>query len=146
MYRKDKKEEFYTKKSKEEGYPARSVYKLKEIDETFNLFKKGHRILDLGSAPGSWLLYLSEKAGFVLGIDEQEITPKRKNIFFIKKSILDEDILEALGQEKFDSVLADLSPKTTGIKSLDSGLSLELCQRAFFIAQKVLRPKGNFEQ
>ena len=57
------KENFYTKKAKEEGYPARSVYKLQEIDKKFRLLKAGDRVLDLGASPGSWLLYISQKIG-----------------------------------------------------------------------------------
>jgi 23S rRNA (uridine2552-2'-O)-methyltransferase len=148
MYRKNKKEEFYTKKAKEEGYPARSVYKLLQIDEEFGIIRKGDSVLDLGSAPGSWLLYVSKKIGKkgrVFGIDKEEIKiPGRDNIVFIKKSIEDEDIRDVLREEKFDSVIADLSPKTTGIKSVDSGRSLELTKRAFFIAKNVLKKRGNF--
>jgi len=152
MYRKNKKEEFYTIKARKEGYPARSVYKLLQIDEEFGIIKRGDNVLDLGSAPGSWLLYVSEKVdskGKVLGIDIEEIKiPKKDNIVFIKKSIGDEDIIEDiikfLGGRKFDSVIADLSPKTTGIKSVDSGRSLELTKRAFFIAKNVLKKRGSF--
>lgn len=148
MYRKDRKEEFYTKKAKEQGYPARSVFKLKEIDEQFCIINRGDRILDLGSAPGSWLLYIGEKVGekgFVLGFDTAEINiPARKNIVFIRKSIEDEDIIDFIGEDKFDSVVADLSPKTTGIKSVDADMSLDLTKRAFSIAKRVLRRKGNF--
>jgi len=77
MYRKDQKEEFYTKLARQEGYPARSVYKLKEINEKYRILRKGDKVLDLGAAPGSWLLYLSDvvgKSGRVVGIDiEQEM-------------------------------------------------------------------------
>jgi 23S rRNA (uridine2552-2'-O)-methyltransferase len=79
MYRKNKKEEFYTKKAKEEGYPARSVYKLLQIDEEFGIIRKGDSVLDLGSAPGSWLLYVSKKIGKkgrVFGIDKKALKTK----------------------------------------------------------------------
>ena len=54
------KPDFYTRKAKEEGYFARSVYKLQEIDEKFSLLKKGMRIVDLGCAPGSWCQFASK--------------------------------------------------------------------------------------
>ncbi|MBM4177540.1 50S rRNA methyltransferase, partial [Candidatus Gribaldobacteria bacterium] len=63
MKKEQSQNDFYTRKAKESGYPARSIFKLKEIDEKFKIFKKGDRVLDLGSAPGSWLLYLSAKVG-----------------------------------------------------------------------------------
>ncbi|OGZ25722.1 MAG: hypothetical protein A2W71_01945 [Candidatus Nealsonbacteria bacterium RIFCSPLOWO2_02_39_8] len=144
MFRKNLKNEFWTEKAKKEGYPARSVYKLKEIDEKFRLIKKGDKIFDLGCAPGSWLLYISERTGdegVVFGIDFDDIKIElAKNIFFEKKDVME----EILKEKNFDLVVSDLAPKTTGIKNVDSGKSLELCVRAFEIAKIVLMPSGNF--
>ena len=93
MYRKDRQNEFYTTLAKKEGFPARSIYKLKEIDEKYRIIKKGNRVLDLGCAPGSWLLYVSQKVGNkgkVIGVDIEEIKiPKKANIVFIKRSVFD---------------------------------------------------------
>ena len=52
------KPDFWSKKAFSEGYPARSVYKLKEMNEKFSLLKKNSTVLDLGSAPGSWTVFL----------------------------------------------------------------------------------------
>lgn len=146
MYRKDKKNEFYTALAKKEGYPARSVYKLKEIDEKYRILKKGDRVLDLGSAPGSWLLYISEKVGEkgkVVGVDAEELKILEKpNIVFIKKSIF--ELNESDLKDRFHVVVSDLSPKTSGIKSLDSGKSMELAEKSFEIAELVLLEGGNF--
>ncbi len=146
MYRKDRKEEFYTRLAKEEGYPARSVYKLKEIDEKYKIIKKGDRVLDLGSAPGSWLLYIAQKVGEkgkTVGIDIEDIkiVPK-PNILFIKKSVF--DLNESDFKEKFQVVVSDVLPKTSGVKSLDAGKSFEISEKAFEIAKMVLLPGGNF--
>lgn len=146
MYRKDRKEEFYTRLAGKEGYPARSVYKLKEIDEKYKIFKKGDRVLDLGCAPGSWLLYISQKIGIkgrVTGVDTEDVkTILNPNVLFIKKNIF--DLKNQDFKEKFQAVVSDLSPKTSGIKLLDAGKSLELAKTAFEIAKKVLLPGGNF--
>lgn len=146
MYRKDKKSEFFTIKAREEGYPARSVYKLQEIDKKYQLIKKGSRVLDLGCAPGSWLLYLSKKVGDtgrVKGFDIEDIKiPLQKNIIFIKKDVLaleNEDI-----KGKYDAVVSDLAPSTSGMRDTDAERSLELCQKAFEIASTVLSSGGNF--
>lgn len=148
MYRKDKKEEFYTQQAHKENYPARSIYKLKEIDERFKIIKRGDIVLDIGSAPGSWLLYVSKKIGergLVFGIDIQELKIEKKdNIIFLNKDIKDFDFLGYFKDKKFNLIIADLSPKTTGIKSIDSAMSLELAEMAFDIAQKTLKNKGNF--
>lgn len=146
MYRKDNQNEFYTRLAREQGYPARSVYKLKEIDEKYKLIRKGDRVLDLGCAPGSWLLYLGQKVGDkgrVVGFDIDDVKiPASANIVFVKKSVF--DLTEADFKNKFDVVVSDLSPNTSGIKLLDAGRSLEMAEKAFEITQKVLKPKGNF--
>lgn len=147
MYRKDKKEEFYTQKAREEKYPARSVYKLKEIDEKYKIFKKGDRVLDLGCSPGSWLKYISEKIGDngkIIGVDlaELNIIPA-KNIIFIQKSIFDLTD-DDLGNKKFQAVVSDMAPKTSGIKLADEALSFELAEEAWKIAKERLLPGGKF--
>jgi len=146
MYRKDRKNEFYTTLARKEGYPARSVYKLKEIDERYKIIRKGNRVLDLGSAPGSWLLYISQKVGDkgkVIGVDIEEIKiPQKTNIIFIKRSIF--DLKESDFKDKFETVVSDLSSKTSGVKFLDAGKSLELAEKAFEIVKSVLVPGGNF--
>jgi len=146
MFRPDKQNEFYTILAKKDGYPARSVYKLKEIDEKYKIFKKSDRVLDLGCSPGSWLLYISQKVGNqgkVIGIDLEEIKiPQKANIIFIKKSVF--DLKESGFKDKFETVVSDLSPKTSGVKLLDAAKSLELAERSFEIAKSVLLPHGNF--
>jgi 23S rRNA (uridine2552-2'-O)-methyltransferase len=148
MYRKDRKEEYFTRKAQEEGYPARSVYKLQEIDKQFEIINEGDSVLDLGAAPGSWLLYLSQKVGDrgqVIGFDVEDLNiQSRENITFYKKSVRDEDLLDLLKGKRFDAVVADMSPKTTGIKLIDCGVSLELDERAFEIVKAVLKENGNF--
>lgn len=147
MYRKDKKEEFYTQKAREEKYPARSVYKLKEIDEKYRIFKKGDRVLDLGCSPGSWLKYISEKVsenGKVIGVDLAELNITLvKNMIFIQKSVFDlmDDDLE---KKKFQVVVSDMAPKTSGIKLADEALSFELAEEAWKIAKERLLPGGKF--
>jgi len=147
MYRKDKKHEYYTIKARKEGYPARSVYKLKDIDEKFHFFKKEDVVLDLGASPGSWILYISEKIGDkgrVFGVDIQDIKINLpQNAVFVKKSILEIEN-DGFLNKKYNSVVADLSPNTTGIKSIDAGVSLELSEKAFEIAKKVLAKNGSF--
>jgi 23S rRNA (uridine2552-2'-O)-methyltransferase len=146
MYRKDQKHESYTMRARKEGYPARSIYKLKEIDEKYKIIEKGYFVLDLGCAPGSWLLYISEKVGDngkVIGVDREDlkILPKN-NIIFIKKSVFDFEGSDFKG--KFNAVVSDMAPNTSSDKSLDSGRSLELAERSLEIAKSVLIPGGNF--
>jgi 23S rRNA (uridine2552-2'-O)-methyltransferase len=137
----------YGIRAKEEGYPARSVYKLKEIQDKFKLIRPGQRIVDLGCHPGSWLRFCAESVGplgLVLGLDIKKPTiPISPNILFLQTDLLtvpDKDIQEWAGQA--DLVLSDLSPKTSGIKWLDHQRSLELNLRALEIGFLVLIKAG----
>jgi 23S rRNA (uridine2552-2'-O)-methyltransferase len=55
--------DYYRSRARAEGYVARAVYKLKEVDEKYHLIKPGQRVLDLGCSPGSWLQYIASRAG-----------------------------------------------------------------------------------
>lgn len=141
--------DFYTQKAKQENYPSRAVYKLKEIQQRFSIIKAGDKVLDLGASPGSWILYLSEKVGKkgrVIGIDRENlkiILPQ--NTVFIQKDIFDLDLLDMSEmQNEYDVVVSDLAPKTTGIKFKDAENSFILYQRALEIAKAVLVQGGNF--
>src|SRR3989344_2806810 len=129
MYRKDNKTEHYTQKANREGYSARSVYKLKDIDEKYRLFKKGDKVLDLGAAPGSWMQYIAIKVGergFVQGVDIQDIEIELKpNMRFLKKDMRELNSTH-FTKGKYDAVVSDAAPFTSGVPSLDAGRSFEL--------------------
>jgi 23S rRNA (uridine2552-2'-O)-methyltransferase len=134
-------------KAKEEGYPARSVYKLKEIQERYKLIRPGQRIVDLGCHPGSWLKFCSQTVGpegLVLGLDLKDPTiPKAPNISFLKADLLaipEKELTHWAGEA--DVVLSDLAPKTSGIKWLDHQRSLDLNLRALEVAALILKPGG----
>jgi len=141
----------YSERAKKERYPARSVFKLKEAQKKFRLIKKDDRVLDLGCSPGSWLLYAAElvgKRGRVVGIDLKEIRiklpPQAKtltaDIMTIDRAWFDE---QKLG-DRFNVVLSDMAPATSGNKGLDAARSFQLCQAALNIAEMVLKPGGSF--
>lgn len=139
--------DIYTVKAREEGYPARSVYKLKEIQKRHRILKKGMRVLDLGCAPGSWLLFASQcvgPKGRVVGVDLTPVTielPPHAQCIQHDVSTWDEQFLATIGG-KFDTVLSDMAPLTTGSKFVDAHRSLELCESALAISLHVLRTKG----
>ena len=142
-------DDYYTKLAQKEGYPARSVYKLKEIQEKFSLIKKGDHVLDLGCAPGSWLLYVSDLVGLkgrVYGIDlkELEISPPG-NAEVVVDDIysFNEDKIRAFPY-RFDVVVSDMAPNTIGNKNVDAVRSCVLCESALYMAQNLLKPGGNF--
>jgi len=139
-------QDHYTRRAKKERYPARSVYKLQEIQQKLSLIKKGHKILDLGCSPGSWLLYaakLTGENGRVIGVDLNPIhiqVPSQVQIITADVFSLD---VESLGND-FNLVLSDMAPATTGHKAVDGARSFNLCETALSIAQKVLLPGGHF--
>jgi 23S rRNA (uridine2552-2'-O)-methyltransferase len=139
-------QDHYTRLAKKERFPARSVYKLQEIQQKHQLIKKGSKILDLGCAPGSWLLLaakLTGEKGRVVGIDLKPVTvqiPAHAQTITADVANLD---VEALGH-KFNVVLSDMAPATTGHKEVDAARSYNLCETALGIAQSVLLPGGSF--
>ena len=139
MYRQNLKDEYYTRKSKQDHYPARSIYKLQGIDQKFGLIRKNDKILDLGCAPGSWLLYAAKK-GEVLGIDSVDL----KIVLPPSAKFIRHDVMSFTTDDKFNVIISDLSPNTSGDHFVDVANSIELCERCLEIAKNSLKKNGNF--
>ena len=141
--------DYYTTRARKEGFPARSVYKLEEIQRRFRILKRGNRVLDLGCYPGSWLLFASRAVGNegrVVGVDIMPVSLQLpQNAGFVQHDVLAwaESFLKAIGG-LFGTVLSDLGPPTTGSKFVDAQRSLELSESAFAIAAHVLEKGGDF--
>ena len=139
----------YSRQAKKDRYPARSVYKLKEIQSRYRLIRPGDKVLDLGCSPGSWLLYAAEIAGEkgkVIGIDLIPVTiglPPQASVHVGDVRALEDSLLEKLGQN-FNTVISDMAPSTTGIKGVDETRSLDLCTAALAVARRFLAPGGTF--
>ncbi len=140
-------QDHYFKKAKREGLAARSAYKLEEIDKRRRLLRPGARVLDLGSAPGSWLQYAASvigERGLLTGVDLQPITANlpsfvrciQGDVFQLSPADLDG------GAGQFDVILSDMAPKTTGIPSADAARSADLVDRVLTLSRELLRPKG----
>ncbi|NEQ51623.1 MAG: RlmE family RNA methyltransferase [Leptolyngbya sp. SIO3F4] len=136
----------YFKRAKEDGYVARSAYKLKELQQRYELVPRGGRVLDLGCAPGSWMQVEAEitgKSGVIVGVDLKpvEVSLKCKH-HTIKGDIneLDTDLLKELAGGDFDTVLSDIAPNTSGHG--DDLRSAHLCRAVLHIAEHTLRPGG----
>jgi 23S rRNA (uridine2552-2'-O)-methyltransferase len=154
------KPDYWSLKARKEGYPARSVYKLKEMDERFGLFKpiSGTRaactkVLDLGAAPGSWSLYtLRRTGGFLVAADLAPLSRQYDqglfggpNVSFIQGDITSEETKAAiLSQGPFTLVFSDAAPATTGNSSVDTLRSFALAEAALEYAEAALVPGGNF--
>jgi len=140
----------YFQRAKREGYLSRAVYKLIEIDRKYALLKKGMQVLDLGSAPGSWLQWVSSRigrSGRVVGVDIQKVThPMPGNVTVLQGDMTDQAFVKILVDSygPFDVVLSDMAPFTTGNKHADSARSALLAEQALYVARKVLKPNGTF--
>ena len=138
----------YVRQSKLEGYRSRAVYKLKELDEKFKIVKNNLSILDIGSAPGSWTQYLSEKSkgSKIMSIDLKEVD-KIQDVYHVVGDFLDnknQKMIVDYFPKKIDLVVSDMAVNTTGNKNLDSIQTGELSLTAMHFAISVLRPKGIF--
>ena len=138
----------YVRQSKLEGYRSRAVYKLKELDEKFKIIKNHLSILDIGSAPGSWTQYLSEKSkgSKIMSIDLKEVE-KIKDVYHVVGDFLDNKNQKTISDyfpKKIDLVVSDMAVNTTGNKNLDSIQTGELSLTAMDFAVSMLRPKGIF--
>lgn len=151
----------FTRAAKDAGYPARSVFKLEEIDRRTRLFSRpspgrrpspggrgGMRVLDLGATPGSWALYAAKKigpSGHLLAVDLEPLGATLPPwAEFIQGDAL------SLGNEAlarfapYDAVLSDMAPRTTGNRVTDQARSFELFMRALAVAASLGAPGSSF--
>jgi 23S rRNA (uridine2552-2'-O)-methyltransferase len=143
-----KKPDQFTLAAKKKGYPARSVFKLEEIDRRVRLFKHGQKVLDLGAAPGSWSMFASQKiggGGKILAVDLSLIELNLgANVEVIQGDALSLEN-EALGRfAPYDVVLSDMAPSTTGNRLGDQTRSFELFERAVAVAALLGAPGSSF--
>jgi 23S rRNA (uridine2552-2'-O)-methyltransferase len=138
----------FTRAAKQAGFPARSVFKLEEIDRRVRLLKAGLHVLDLGASPGSWSLYAAGRIGArgkLLAVDLEPLrTALPPNAAFVQGdalSLANED-LARFGP--YDVVLSDMAPKTTGSRVTDQARSYELFVRALAVAATLGAPGGSF--
>jgi len=137
----------YTKQAKEEGFQARSVYKLTEMHKRFRILKQGQRVVDLGCCPGSWSTFAIQTIGdrgTLVGIDITETALPGGT--FLHKSIrdLEDGELEGHLGGKAHVVLSDMAPLTTGNPFGDHIEQLELASLAADVADDILVPGGTF--
>ena len=140
--------DIYVRQSKVEGYRARSVYKLIEIDEKFKIFKGGLLVIDIGAAPGSWSQYASKivKNGKTVSIDLKEMQPI-PNTVQIKGDFTENKIQQEIKDilpGNADVVMSDMAVNTTGIKDIDSIQTGELCKESMIFSKEVIKKQGFF--
>jgi len=145
--------DYYAVKAKKEQYPARSVYKLEEVQQKYRLLRPGDAVLDLGCFPGSWSLFaavaVGEK-GLVVGVDLQQgrqaPRPGSAPIHWLRFDIRQPDFLAEVRKIRpaFKVILSDMAPKTTGNRWTDAQQSLRLVRAGLRLAETLLLPGGNY--
>jgi 23S rRNA (uridine2552-2'-O)-methyltransferase len=142
--------DLYRRKAKEEGYRSRAAFKLLQLNQKYRLIKPGNGVLDIGAAPGGWLEVASDLVGprgVVVGADIVFIKHIAKNVKTIEADVLSPEfpsrVLSLLGKGKADVVLADMSPKLSGIWDMDHFKQIELCQRVVDLLPEMLALGGS---
>ena len=144
--------DYYAKKAKKEKYPARSIYKLEEVQQKYQVMPRGDSVLDLGCFPGSWSLYASEvvgEKGIVVGVDlqqaEQAPRPGGSPIHWLCQDIMEPEMIVMVRKFRpaFRVLISDLAPKTTGNRWADAQKSLILVRHTLELAEELLLDKGH---
>ncbi|HET6149573.1 MAG TPA: RlmE family RNA methyltransferase [Polyangia bacterium] len=138
----------YFKQARAQGFAARSVFKLEEIDRKLRLLRAGHRVLDLGCRPGSWMQYAVATVGArgaVVGVDRDALPGPIAGARVLTGDIYKVTDAELLGDlTAFDVVLSDMAPDTTGVRATDQARSAALFEEALARAERLLAPGGSF--
>ena len=136
----------FVKKSQVDKYRSRAAYKLKSIDEKFNILKNISSVVDLGCAPGSWLQILKEHKNInnVFGIDILDMEPIN-GIKIYNQDIRDSESMNKIFSQKnitFDLVLSDIAPNITGVSDIDQGNFSEIAITIQDFCKSWLKPNG----
>lgn len=142
----------WARRAREEGYRSRAAYKLRQLDEQFDLLDPGRTVVDLGAAPGGWLQVACERVGAdgaVIGIDRRSIEPLERTgptVHRLQGDVTDPETAERvteLGAGPVDVVLSDMAPDMSGEYELDHARSVHLASAAAALARDVLAPGGD---
>ena len=144
------KADSYTLRAHREGYPARSVYKLEEINNTHKLIKPGDSVLDVGAAPGSWTLFthreLIKGKGRIVSVD---LNPLRLDpipptvIEITGDAFSKENRAKLVELGPYNCIISDAAPMTTGNRTVDTTRSEWLAENVVMLAEEQLAVHGN---
>jgi 23S rRNA (uridine2552-2'-O)-methyltransferase len=144
----DARRDQYRRLAKDQGYRARSAYKLLQMNRSYNIIKKGDKVVDLGCAPGGWLQVAMKEVGSsgkVIGVDLKPVTPVAGATILqgsIENPSMLSKIAEILGC-KADVILSDMAPNVSGVWDIDHARQISLSTIALGFARQVLRVGGS---
>ncbi len=145
----------FVKRSRQEGYRARSVYKLIELNDKEKLIRPGMCVVDLGAAPGSWTQVVREKLtgkdgevrGTIIAMDILPMDPI-DGVTFLQGDFREQEVAdkltEIIGDKQVDLVLSDMAPNLSGIAAADAARCLLLNELALEFCLEHLKDNGVF--
>ncbi len=140
----------FVKMAQQQGLRSRAAFKLMELDEKYHLIKKGMRVVDLGSAPGSWTQVVQRilgESGQLIALDILSMDPL-PGVNFIQGDFTEDEPLalleEELSGQNADLVLSDMAPNMSGMGAVDQPRTMYLAELALDFASKWLEPGGSF--
>lgn len=145
----DARKDQYRRLAKDQGYRARSAFKLLQLNASYHILKRGSKVVDLGCAPGGWLQVAAKEvgpAGRVIGIDLKPVEPVAGAVVLegsIEEPGMLEEIAGILGGSKADTVLSDLAPNVSGVWDMDHARQISLSTIALDFARRALRGGGS---
>ena len=140
----------YVQKARRDGWRSRAVYKLEQLDQKEKLLRRGMTCIDLGSSPGGWSQYLTERLKGNVRIIALDLLPMDylPSVTFLKGDFTEETVMqqlmETLGDTRADLVLSDMAPNLSGTKAVDQPRSMYLAELALDLATRTLGRKGAF--
>lgn len=144
----DARRDHYRRLAKYQGYRSRAAYKLKQLNDSYRILKRGYKVIDIGCAPGGWVQVATHEvgqAGKVVGIDLKAVDPVQ-GATILQGSIDDPaavaQIIETLG-DRADIVLSDLAPNVSGMWDVDHARQIDLTRNALALARQVLKVGGS---
>ena len=140
----------YVKQAQQQGLRSRAAFKLMELNDKYHLLRKGMRVVDLGSAPGSWTQVVQRELadnGRIIALDILPMDPL-ENVTFIQGDFTEDEPLalleEAMNGQHADLVLSDMAPNMSGMGAVDQPRAMYLAELALAFAEKWLEPGGHF--
>ncbi len=139
----------YVKQARDSHYRSRAIYKLQEIDQKDKIIKPNACVVDLGSAPGSWSQYASERVGAegrVVSVDVLPMEPLERVLFILgdfTEAATENECLGYIGKQGADLVMSDMAPNLTGIRTTDQARSTALAELVYNFCYRALKPGGD---
>lgn len=145
----DARKDRYRRLAKDQGYRARSAFKLLQLNSSYHILKRGSKVVDLGCAPGGWLQVAAKEVGptgKVIGIDLKPVEPVASAVVLegsVEEPSVLEEIAGILGGANADVVLSDLAPNVSGVWDIDHARQISLSTIALGFARLALRRGGS---